>query len=78
MMAWFNENAFKRTGDLVKRTAAAGDASFGPFVKRLTPVEDDEQTGWVGEADWVRLQQEPLRGHHDGGFGDLGGLRKGG
>jgi adhesin transport system membrane fusion protein len=61
MMAWFNENAFKRTGDLVKRTAAAGDASFGPFVKRLTPVEDAEQAGWVGEADWVRLQQEPLR-----------------
>jgi adhesin transport system membrane fusion protein len=61
MMAWFNENAFKRTGDLVKRTAAAGDASFGPFVKRLTPVEDDEQAGWVGEADWARLQQEPLR-----------------
>jgi adhesin transport system membrane fusion protein len=61
MMALFNENAFKRTGDLVKRTAAAGDASFGPFVKRLTPVEDDEQGGWVGEADWVRLQQEPLR-----------------
>ncbi len=61
MMAWFTENAFKRTGDLVKRTAAAGDASFGPFVKRLTPVEDDEQAGWVGEADWARLQQEPLR-----------------
>ena len=61
MMAWFNENAFKRTGNLVKRTAAAGDASFGPFVKRLTPVEDDEQAGWVGEADWARLQQDPLR-----------------
>jgi adhesin transport system membrane fusion protein len=60
-MAWFNENAFKRTGDLVKRTAAAGEASFGPFVKRLTPVEDVEQAGWVGEADWVRLQQDPLR-----------------
>jgi adhesin transport system membrane fusion protein len=61
MMAWFNESAFKRTGDLVKRTAAAGEASFGPFVKRLTPVEDTEQADWVGEADWVRLQQEPLR-----------------
>ena len=60
-MAWFNENAFKRTGDLLKRTAAAGDASFGPFVKRLTPVEDQEQAGWVGEADWVRLQQDPIR-----------------
>jgi adhesin transport system membrane fusion protein len=61
MMAWFNENAFKRTGQWVKRSAAAGDASFGPLVKRLTPVEDDEQAGWVGEADWARLQQEPLR-----------------
>ena len=61
MMAWFSENAFKRTGELLKRTAAAGDASFGPFVKRLTPVEDAEQAGWVGEADWVRLQQDPIR-----------------
>jgi adhesin transport system membrane fusion protein len=60
-MAWFNENAFKRTGDMLKRSAAASDASFGPFVKRLTPVEDAEQAGWVGEADWVLLQQDPLR-----------------
>jgi adhesin transport system membrane fusion protein len=60
-MAWFNENAFKRTGEMLKRTAAAGDASFGPFVKRLTPVEDEEHAGWVGEADWVRLQQDPIR-----------------
>jgi adhesin transport system membrane fusion protein len=60
-MAWFNENAFKRTGDMLKRSAAAGEASFGPFVKRMTPVEDTEQAGWVGEADWVLLQQDPLR-----------------
>jgi adhesin transport system membrane fusion protein len=60
-MAWFNEIAFKRTGDMLKRSAAAGEASFGPFVKRLTPVEDAEQAGWVGEADWVLLQQDPLR-----------------
>jgi adhesin transport system membrane fusion protein len=60
-MAWFNEIAFKRTGDMLKRSAAAGEASFGPFVKRLTPVEDAEQAGWVGEADWVMLQQDPLR-----------------
>jgi len=60
-MAWFNEKAFNRTGDLLKRSAAAGHSTFGPFVKRLTPTDDSSQSDWAGEADWARLQQEPLR-----------------
>lgn len=60
-MAWFNEKAFNRTGALVKRTAASGHATFGPFVKRLTPAEDAPQLDWAGEADWARLQQDPVR-----------------
>jgi adhesin transport system membrane fusion protein len=60
-MAWFSEKAFERTGRLVQKTAASGHATFGPLVKRLTPVEDSEYNDWEGEADWARLQQDPLR-----------------
>jgi adhesin transport system membrane fusion protein len=61
MMAWFGEKAFNRTGKLVAKTAATSTATFGPFVKRLTPVEDEADTDWAGEADWARLQQDPMR-----------------
>jgi len=61
MMAWFSEKAFHRTGELMAKTAASGNKTFGPLVKRLTPIEDNEQMDWVGEADWARLQQDPLR-----------------
>ena len=61
MMAWFNEKAFHRTGELMAKTAESGNKTFGPLVKRLTPIEDNAQMDWAGEADWARLQQDPLR-----------------
>jgi membrane fusion protein, adhesin transport system len=61
MMAWFNANAFQRTGKLVQRASGAGQKTFGPLVKRLTPIEDPNELDWAGEADWARLQQDPLR-----------------
>ena len=60
-MAWFNEKAFQRVGDLVNRTARSTEATFGPLVTRLTPTDEKEHLDWVGDADWARLQQEPLR-----------------
>jgi adhesin transport system membrane fusion protein len=60
-MAWFNEKAFERTGALVKRATGASENTFGPLVKRLTPTEEHEHLDWAGDADWARLQQEPLR-----------------
>lgn len=60
-MAWFNEKAFDRTGALVKRAAGVSEATFGPLIKRLTPVDEPDQLDWAGDADWARLQQEPLR-----------------
>lgn len=60
-MAWFNEKAFDRTGALVKRAAGVSEATFGPLIKRLTPVDKPDQLDWAGDADWARLQQEPLR-----------------
>lgn len=60
-MAWFNEKAFDRTGAVVKRAAGVSEATFGSLIKRLTPVDEPDQLDWAGDADWARLQQEPLR-----------------
>ena len=60
-MAWFSEKAFHRTGRLMQKAGAVSQSSFGPLVKRLNPVEDSEYSDWEGEADWARLQQDPLR-----------------
>ena len=60
-MAWFSEKAFHRTGRLMQKAGAVCQSSFGPLVKRLNPVEDSEYSDWEGEADWARLQQDPLR-----------------
>lgn len=61
MMAWFNEKAFERSGNLIKRLTKSTDAFFGPLVKRLTPTESTDRLDWAGDADWARLQQDPLR-----------------
>ncbi len=60
-MAWFNEKAFQRVGELVKRSSSSSQATFGPLVTRLTPTDEPDQLDWAGDADWARLQQEPLR-----------------
>lgn len=61
MMAGLEEKAFEQTGALVKGASRTGAATFGPLVKRLTPFDEKEQLDWAGDADWARLQQEPLR-----------------
>jgi adhesin transport system membrane fusion protein len=61
MMAWFSEKMFDRTGAMVKRTGVSGESPFGPLVKHLTPADEQESLDWAGDADWARLQQEPLR-----------------
>jgi adhesin transport system membrane fusion protein len=61
MMAWFNQKAFQRVGELLNRSASATQATFGPLVTRLTPTDEKDHLDWAGDADWARLQQEPLR-----------------
>jgi len=56
-----DEKLFAQTTALIKGTSGASDATFGPLVMRLTPTDDQEQLDWAGDADWARLQQEPLR-----------------
>jgi len=61
-MAWLSEKAFERLGAWVSRSAESSPRAFDPLVKRLTPVEEEQDSlDWAGDADWARLQQEPLR-----------------
>jgi adhesin transport system membrane fusion protein len=61
MMAWFSEKAFERSGSWITRSSVMSDSVFGRLVKRLTPVESPDRLDWAGDADWARLQQDPLR-----------------
>lgn len=61
MMAWLSEKAFERLGDWISRSTKSSQKAFDPLVKRLTPVEEQDSLDWAGDADWARLQQEPLR-----------------
>ena len=61
MMAGLEQKAFEQTGALINGVSRTGDGTFGPLVKRLTPFDEKEQLDWAGDADWARLQQEPLR-----------------
>lgn len=61
MMAWFSAKAFERSGAAIKRASRSSEATFGPLVKRLTPIETNDNLDWAGDADWARLQQDPLR-----------------
>ena len=60
-MAELNEKAFQQIGRAVKTGGAASDSVFGHMVKRLTPAGTAESLDWADDADWARLQQEPLR-----------------
>ena len=61
MMDKASEKAFALGGGLIKKASRGGDAAFGGLVKRLTPVQADDKLDWAGDADWARLQQDPLR-----------------
>lgn len=63
-MAWFGARLFGSLRGMVDRGTAAGKRLFGPLLERLAPVESPDSEGptdWAGEADWARLQQDPLR-----------------
>ena len=60
-MAELNEKAFQQIGRAVKTGGAASDSVFGRMVQRLTPAGTAESLDWADDADWARLQQEPLR-----------------
>ena len=60
-MAWLSEKVFKRIGLIAKHAARPSQAVFAGLVQKLGPIEEQDQLDWAGDADWARLQQEPLR-----------------
>ncbi len=60
-MAWLSEKVFKRIGLIARHGARPSQAAFGGLVQKLGPIEAQDQLDWAGDADWARLQQEPLR-----------------
>jgi len=61
MMAYFNKKAFDNTGRVINRANKVSGTAFGRWIKRLTPTQEPAHLDWAGDADWARLQQEPLR-----------------
>ncbi len=60
-MALFSEKAFERVGTMVKRRSRPSRDALGPLAERVGASDEQERLDWAGDADWARLQQEPLR-----------------
>ncbi|MDI3513047.1 MAG: rane fusion protein adhesin transport system [Rhodocyclaceae bacterium] len=52
---------FDGIGGMIGRSEGAGEAVFGAPLKRLARGAEQENLDWAGDADWARLEQEPLR-----------------
>ncbi|NMG73852.1 HlyD family type I secretion periplasmic adaptor subunit [Aromatoleum diolicum] len=55
------QRAFERIGTLSDRVSRPARPLFERFFARLSPPAQDERLDWSGDADWARIQQEPLR-----------------
>lgn len=60
-MATLDKNSFEKLRGVVDGGTAAGSSVFGRLLERLATARDDGHADWAAEADWARLQQEPLR-----------------
>ncbi|QDF95791.1 secretion protein HylD [Azoarcus sp. DD4] len=60
-MAGFEQGVFRRVGGLATRFSGVGNSLFGGMLARLSKIERDDSLDWASDADWARLQQEPLR-----------------
>lgn len=61
MSADADRRLFDGIGGLLGRSAGAGNAVFGRALRRLADTAANEDLDWAGDADWARLEQEPLR-----------------
>ena len=59
-MSTIDEKTFKAYGVTTRVLGRASQSVFGRMLRWMTPRREDD-LGWAGDADWARLQQEPLR-----------------
>lgn len=60
-MAYIGEKGFKAVGSASERAGKVSESMFGRVLDRLSGPSHAENLDWAGDADWARLQQEPLR-----------------
>lgn len=60
-MSMLGEKSFKAVGSAGQRAGKVSDSLFGRLLRRWSAPERAEDLDWAGDADWARLQQEPLR-----------------
>lgn len=52
---------FERLGEFIKSSGEKGRGYVDMIFKRWIPLEEEEPADWIGDADWARIQQEPIR-----------------
>lgn len=60
-MSGYEQGVFRRFGAVNERFSRMGNQLFGGLLSRLSAIERDDSLDWASDADWARLQQEPLR-----------------
>ena len=60
-MTFLVEKAFDRVGGLIQRGAESANSAFDPLMQWIAPAEEKDRLDWAADADWARLQQEPVR-----------------
>ena len=60
-MAGFGKRGFERVGKVSAAAGKAGNPLFGRLLDRFALPEKGDSLDWAGDADWARLEQEPLR-----------------
>ena len=59
-MMKLQQRLFEFIGTVTERLSKVGTPIFGKWLERVFPAKN-ENLDWAGDADWARLQQEPLR-----------------
>ncbi len=55
------QKGFDKIGELSRKAGGKGRGFIDRVFQRWIPVEEEEPLDWAGDADWARLQQEPVR-----------------
>lgn len=61
MLSRLQRRLFDRIGASRGESGGAGGAFVGAFMRPFAPAARPPASDWLGDADWARLQQEPLR-----------------
>lgn len=55
------QEGFEKIGQVSRKAGGKGRGFIDRLFQRWIPVEEEEPLDWAGDADWARLQQEPVR-----------------